>query len=122
MAINTTWKVTSVKSVKEDGGIIEARWSCVAQSDVAYDASTDTGGETASEGGRNTFVYDASDSGFIALDQVTEANVLSWIRDANKAVGETATQWKTRIETERTAKVQQQIDDKAANSNALPWS
>jgi hypothetical protein len=122
MAINTTWKVTSIKSVDADGGIIEARWSCIAASDVAYDASTDTGAETASEGGRNTFSYNASDSDFIALASVTEANVLSWIRDANKAEGETATQWKTRIETERTAKVQQQIDDKAANSNALPWS
>tara|TARA_R100001440_G_C2510570_1_gene117824 strand:- start:294 stop:662 length:369 start_codon:yes stop_codon:yes gene_type:complete len=122
MAINVTWAVDAIESVDADGGIIEARWYCKAQSDVAYDASTKKGAEEAIESGVNNFVYDASSSDFIAFDSVTEAKVLSWIRDANKAEGETATQWKTRIETERTASVQGQIDRKAANSNILPWS
>jgi hypothetical protein len=115
MAINTTWKVTKVESVKADGGITSANWELVAASDGS-------GGETATDGGKCKFTYDASDSGFIAFDSVTEAKVLSWIRDASKNEGETATEWKTRIETERTAKVQKQIDAKAANSDALPWS
>ena len=114
MAINTTWKVVKLESVKADGGIISAHWELEARSDGS-------GGETATDGGECKFTYNASDSGFIAFDSVTEAKVLSWIRDASKDEGETATQWKARIETERTEKVQKQIDAKSANNDALPW-
>ena len=115
MAINTTWSVTDMTHVDADGGVILACWSLVAASDAG-------GGETATEGGKNRFEYDASASGFIKYDSLKESDVLGWIYEANKAEDETAEEYKARIESERTAKVQAQIDRKAAQSNGLPWS
>ena len=121
MAINTTWSVTNMTHVDADGGVILAYWSLVAASDAG-------GGETATEGGKNRFEYDASGSGFIKYDDLKESDVLGWIWEANKGQGqfeddnETADEYKARIEAERTAKVQAQIDRKAAQSDGLPWS
>ena len=122
MAITTTWSVTNMTHVDADGGVIVAVWSLVAASDEAYDESTGKGGETATEGGKNRFEYDASASGFIKYDSLKESDVLSWIYEANKEGDETADEYKARIEAERTAKVQAQIDRKAAQSDGLPWS
>ena len=121
MAINTTWSVNNMTHVDADGGVILAYWSLTAASDAGGD-------ETASEGGKNSFTYDASGSGFIKYDDLKESDVLGWIYDANKGPtsggpeDETADQYKARIEAERTAKVQAQIDRKAAQSDGLPWS
>ena len=115
MAINTTWSVTNMTHVDADGGVILAYWSLVAASDAG-------GGETATEGGKNRFEYDASGSGFIAYKDLKESDVLGWIYEANKKGDETADEYKARIEAERTAKVQAQIDRKAAQSDGLPWS
>ena len=128
MAITTTWSVNNMTHVDADGGVIVAVWSLVAASDEAYDESTGKGGETATEGGKNRFEYDASGSGFIAYKDLKESDVLGWIYEANKGsrsggpADETADQYKARIEAERTAKVQAQIDRKAAQSDGLPWS
>ena len=115
MAITTTWSVNNMTHVDADGGVILAYWSLVAASDAG-------GGETATEGGKNLFEYDASGSGFIKYDDLKESDVLGWIYDANKEGDETADEYKARIEAERTAKVQAQIDRKAAQSDGLPWS
>ena len=121
MAITTTWSVNNMTHVDADGGVILAYWSLIASSDAG-------GGETATEGGKNRFEYDASGSGFIAYKDLKESDVLGWIYDANKGPtsggpeDETASQYKARIEAERTAKVQAQIDRKAAQSDGLPWS
>jgi len=121
MAITTTWSVNNMTHVDADGGVILAYWSLIASSDAG-------GGETATEGGKNRFEYDASGSGFIAYKDLKESDVLGWIYDANKGPtsdgpeDETADEYKTRIEAERTAKVQAQIDRKAAQSDGLPWS
>ena len=121
MAITTTWSVNNMTHVDADGGVILAYWSLVAASDAG-------GGETATEGGKNRFEYDASGSGFIAYKDLKESDVLGWIYDANKGPtsdgpeDETADEYKARIEAERTAKVQAQIDRKAAQSDGLPWS
>jgi hypothetical protein len=120
MAITTTWSVNNMTHVDADGGVILAYWSLVA--------ANDAGEETATEGGKNRFTYDASGSGFIAYKDLKESDVLGWIYDANKGLtsggpeDETADQYKARIESERTAKVQAQIDRKAAQSDGLPWS
>ncbi len=114
MAINTTWSVNNMTHVDADGGVILAYWSLVAVSDGS-------GGESASEGGKARFTYDASDSDYIAYDDLTEADVLGWIWEQNKEGEETAAEYKARIETERTAKVQAQIDRKAAQSTGVPW-
>ena len=121
MAITTTWSVNNMTHVDADGGVILAYWSLVAASDAG-------GGETATEGGKQRFTYDASASGFIAYKDLKESDVLGWIYEANKGQGidvpadETADEYKARIEAERTAKVQAQIDRKAAQSDGLPWS
>ena len=114
MAINTTWSVSNMTHVDADGGVILAYWSLVAQSDGED-------GETATEGGKNRFTYDASSSDYIAYDDLTEADVLGWIWEQNKEGDETAAEYKARIEAERTAKVQAQIDRKAAQSTGVPW-
>ena len=120
MAINTTWTVSNMTHVDADGGVILAYWSLVAASDAG-------GGETATEGGKNRFTYDASGSGFIAYKDLKESDVLGWIYDQNKGPitggpeNETADEYKARIEAERTAKVQAQIDRNATQATGVPW-
>lgn len=120
MAINTTWSVSDMTHVDADGGVIIAYWSLVAQSDGE-------GGEGATEGGKARFTYDASASDYIAYDDLTEADVLGWIWEQNKGPStggpedETAAQYKARIEAERTAKVQAQIDRAATQATGVPW-
>ena len=120
MAITTTWSVNNMTHVDADGGVILANWSLVAASDAGGD-------ETATEGGKNLFTYDASGSGFIKYDDLKESDVLGWIQEANKGPStggpedETAAEYKTRIETERTAKVQGQIDRAATQATGVPW-
>ena len=99
--------------IEADGGVIQAVWSLVAQGDEE--------GEIAQEGGKNRFTYDASASGFIAYDSLKESDVLGWIWEANKEGDETAAEYKARIEAERTAKVQAQIDRKATQATGVPW-
>ena len=113
MAINTTWSVGNLTRIEADGGVIQAVWSLVAQGDEE--------GEIAQEGGKNRFTYDASASGFIAYDSLKESDVLGWIWEANKEGDETAAEYKARIEAERTAKVQAQIDRNATQATGVPW-
>jgi hypothetical protein len=121
VAITTTWSVTNMTRVDADGGVIQVNWQLLAQSDTGDK-------EAAIEGGKNRFEYDASSSDFIAYADLKESDVLGWIYDANKGPtsggpdDETAEEYKARIEAERTAKVQGQIDRKAAQSDGLPWS
>tara|TARA_R100000900_G_scaffold23734_1_gene18865 strand:+ start:730 stop:1071 length:342 start_codon:yes stop_codon:yes gene_type:complete len=113
MAINTTWSVSDMTHVDADGGVILAYWSLVA--------SNDAGDETATEGGKARFTYDASSSDYIAYASLKESDVLGWIWEANKEGDETASEYKARIETERTAKVQAQIDRAATQATGVPW-
>ena len=114
MAITTTWSVTDMTHVDADGGVIKAYWSCVASSDT-------TPSYSASEGGKLLCTYDASASDYIAYADLTEANVLGWVYNSLIVDDETAAEAKARIEDERTAKVQGQIDRAAANSSGVPW-
>lgn len=112
MAINTTWSVNNMTHVDADGGVILAYWSLVAASDA--------GDETATEG-KARFTYDASSSDYIAYASLKESDVLGWIYEANKEGDETADEYKARIESERTAKVQAQIDRNATQATGVPW-
>ena len=114
MAITNTWSVTNMTHVDADGGVIKAYWSCVAASDgdPAY---------TASEGGKLLCTYDASAEGFIAYADLTEANVLGWIYTSLIEGDETAAEAKARIEANRTARVQGQIDRAASQATGVPW-
>ena len=114
MAINTTWSIINMTHVDADGGVIKAYWACNAVSDGS-------GGESASEGGKNLFTYDASASGYIAYADLEESNVLGWVWEANKAEGETADEYKAGIEANRTAYVQSKIDRNATQATGVPW-
>jgi hypothetical protein len=114
MAITNTWSVTDMTHVDADGGVIKAYWSCVATSDT-------TPSYSASEGGKLICTYDASAAGYIAYDALTEADVLGWIYDSLKVDSETAAQAKKRIEDNRKARVQGQIDRAATQDTGVPW-
>ena len=115
MAISTTWSVSNMTHNDSDGGVILVYWSCVAASDG-------TPSYTATEGGKLRLTPDASASDFIAYDSLTEADVLGWVYTSLIEGDETATEAKTRIETDRTAKVQGQIDRAASQSDGMPWA
>ena len=111
MAISTTWSVSNMVRNEADGGVVTVYWSCVA-SDGTYSAT---------EGGKLRLTPDADADDFVAYADLTEATVLGWVYDSLVEGEETATEAKTRIETDRTAKVQGQIDRAAAQSEGMPW-
>ena len=123
MAITTTWSVGNMTRVDADGGVVLVYWQLLAANDVVLneDKEVVSGGETATEGGKARFEYDASSSDFIAYADLKETDVLGWIWESAKESDETAEEFKVRIESERTAKVQAQIDRKAAQASGVPW-
>ena len=114
MAITTTWSVTDMTHVDADGGVIKAYWTCTALSDT-------TPAYSAVEGGKLLCTYDASASGYIAYASLTEADVLGWIYTSLIEGSETAAEAKARIEANRTARVQGQIDRATAQATGVPW-
>ena len=94
-----------------DGGVSLAYWSLTA-TDGTYSAQ---------EGGKLRCTADPSASDYIAYADLKESDVLGWVYDSLKEGDETAAEAKKRIEDERTAKVQGQIDRAAANSSGVPW-
>ena len=113
MAITNTWSVSNMVHQDSDGGVITVYWSMVAQND--------SGPESATEGGKLRLTPDPSSPDYIAYADLTEADVLGWVYNSLVEGEETATEAKTRIETDRTAKVQGQIDRAAAQSDGMPW-
>ena len=115
MAITTTWTVNDMQRTDADGGVFLVYWSLVAQSDG-------TPSYSATEGGKLRCTYDASSSDFVPYADLTEATVLGWVYNSLIEGDETATEAKARIEADRTAKVQGQIDRAASDSSGVPWS
>ena len=115
MAITTTWSVNNMTHKDSDGGVFLVYWSLVAQSDG-------TPSYSATEGGKLRSTYDASSSDFIPYADLTEATVLGWVYNSLIEGDETADEAKARIEADRTAKVQGQIDRAASDSSGVPWS
>ena len=111
MAITTTWSVGDMTHKDSDGGVSIVYWSLIA-TDGTYSAQ---------EGGKLRCTADPSASDYIAYADLTEANVLGWVYSSLIVDDETAAEAKARIEAERTAKVQGQIDRAAANSAGVPW-
>ena len=97
-----------------DGGVFLVYWSLTAQSDG-------TPSYSAQEGGKLRCTADPSASDYIAYADLTEADVLGWVYSSLIVDDETAAEAKARIEAERTAKVQGQIDRATANSTGVPW-
>ncbi len=115
MAITTTWSVNDMTHKDSDGGVFLVYWSLVAQSDG-------TPSYSATEGGKLRCTYDASSSDFVPYADLTEATVLGWVYNSLIEGDETAAEAKARIEANRTAKVQGQIDRAASDSSGVPWS
>ena len=116
MAITKTWNVSDMKHKDSDGGVFLVNWSLISN-DGTY---------TAYAGGKLRCTADPSASDYIAYADLTEADVLGWvysslIQQKEDESYETAAEAKARIEAERTAKVQGQIDRAAANSSGVPW-
>ena len=114
MAITNTWSVTNMQHTDADGGVFLVYWSMVAASDG-------TPSYTASEGGKLRCTYDASAAGFIAYAALTEADVLGWVYTSLIEGDETAAEAKARIEVDRDAKVQKQIDAASTTASGVPW-
>jgi len=112
MAITTTWSVNDMTHKDSDGGVFLVYWSLIA-TDGTYSAQ---------EGGKLRCDPDPSASDYIAYANLKESDVLGWVYDSLKEGDETAAEAKKRIEDERTAKVQGQIDRAAANSSGVPWA
>ena len=113
MAVTTTWTVNDMQRNDSDGGVTLVYWSLVAKND--------SGDESASDGGKLRLTYDASASSFVPYADLTSSTVLGWVYDSLKEGDETADEAKARIEADRTAKVQGQIDRAASQSDGVPW-
>ena len=111
MAITTTWSVGDMTHKDSDGGVSLVYWSLIA-TDGTYSGDS---------GGKLRCTADPSASDYIAYADLTEANVLGWVYSSLIVDDETAAEAKARIEAERTAKVQGQIDRAAADSTGVPW-
>ena len=114
MAITTTWNVSDMTHKDSDGGVFLVNWSLTAQSDG-------TPSYSAQEGGKLRCTADPSASDYIAYADLTEADVLGWVYDSLIVGDETAAEAKARMEAERTAKVQKQIDAAATTATGVPW-
>ena len=114
MTITTTWSVNDMTHKDSDGGVFLVYWSLIAQSDGDEECGS-------RDGGKLRCTADPSASDYIAYADLTEADALGWVYDSLIVGDETAAEAKARIEAERTAKVQGQIDRAAANSSGVPW-
>ncbi len=112
MAITNTWSVSDMQHTDATGGVFLVYWSMVA-SDGTYSAS---------EGGKLRCEPDPSAPGYIAYADLTEADVLGWVYDSLIEGDETAAEAKARIEADRDAKVQKQIDAAATTASGVPWA
>ena len=63
------WTIANLERNTDDGGVVVAHWRCTAE-DGEY---------TASSYGTVGFTPDADADGFIAFDNLTEADVLGWV-------------------------------------------
>jgi len=112
MAITNTWSVSNMVHQDSDGGVITVYWSMVA-SDGTYSAT---------EGGKLRLTPDPSSPDYIPYADLTEDDVLGWVYNSLIEGDETADEAKARVEADRDAKVQGQIDRAASQSDGVPWS
>jgi len=115
MAITTTWSVNNMTHNDADGGVILVYWSCVAASDG-------TPSYTATEGGKLRLEPDPTSPNFIPYADLTENDVLGWVYASLVEGDETPDEAKARVEANRTAKVQGQIDRANTQADGLPWA
>ena len=115
MAITNAWSIDQMKHLDADGGVFQVNWSLTAKSDGDPSYSATSAGKLVLE-------PDASDPGYIPYADLTESIVLGWVYNSLIEGEETADQAKARVEVNRTAKVQGQIDTAATEEDGVPWS
>ena len=115
MAITCTWSVQDMQRTDADGGVFLVYWSCVAASDG-------TPSYTATEGGKLRCEPDPSSPDYTPYADLTEDQVLGWVYNSLIEGDETADEAKARIEANRTAKVQGQIDRANTTASGTPWA
>jgi hypothetical protein len=123
MAISNTWSVTDMQhNTDADGGVFLVYWSMVAANVTGQDPEgNDVTDYTATEGGKLRCEYDASSPTYIPYADLTESDVLGWVYTSLIEGEQTAEEAKARIEADRTAKVQGQIDAAATTASGTPW-
>ena len=99
-----TWTIANLERNLSDGGVTVAHWR-VTESETVGDVTY-----TASSYGTCGFTPDASDSGFVAYDSLTEATVLGWVQ---AEVDQSA------IEAALTANIEAQKNPVSADG--MPW-
>jgi hypothetical protein len=114
MAQTTTWSINSMKRNTSDGGVTIVYWECRVTDDDHADC-------TALDGGKLNLTYDSSDPDFTPYADLTEAQVLGWVYDSLREGDETATEAKTRVETERQEKVTAQVAKLTSQADGVPW-
>jgi len=112
MAINCTWTINNMTHKDADGGVILVYWSCVA-SDGTYSAT---------EGGKLRCEPDPSSPDYVPYADLTQDDVLGWVYASLVEGDETPEEAKARVEANRTAKVQGQIDRANSESSGMPWA
>jgi len=73
-----TWTISNLERNLADGGVTVAHWRVTESETVG--TGDDAVTYTASSYGTCGFTPDASDSGFVAYDSLTEATVLGWVQ------------------------------------------
>ena len=112
MAITTTWTVNDMTRLDADGGVITVYWQCVA-SDGTYSAT---------EAGKLACNPDPTAPGFIPYADLTQDDVLAWVYASLSTGEETPAEAKARVEADRSAKVQAQIDRANTQAGGVPWA
>ena len=111
MAITYTWKVTGLKvknlSENKENAVVQTYWEKIG---------TDENGNEGKFSGATPFTPNPTDTSgpFIPFDQLTEENVLTWIKSI--VVGD--------YERHVNEKIQEQIDSKInpVTEPSLPWA
>jgi len=114
MAITNTWSINDMQRTDSDGNVFLVYWSMVAASDG-------TPSYSASEGGKLRLEGDPTSPDFIPYADLTENDVLGWVYASLVEGEETPEEAKLRVEADRTAKVQKQIDAAATTESGVPW-
>ena len=105
--METTWKIIDLKSQIADGLVIKVTYTCKAQLD---DLLARIVGELELTG-------DSSDPGYIPFEDLTEEDVLKWVKDS---LGQTQiTAIETNLQNNVTAQKAQK--DAETTRSGIPW-
>lgn len=100
MPATFTWTIPTVERNLTDGGVTVAHWRCDAVD----------GDHSASSYGTVGFTPDASADGFIAYDNLTEADVIGWVQNSV-----------SQEDTEAALSAKIEADKTPTTSAGVPW-